>query len=128
MWCCSDVAIVIQAKDNDKLLKAAKYWDEKHDLDGYYTVEQLLSDADSDVITKDGKYRLIVWRIIKWYAGVDNEKTYVSQEFFESLTDFGIKYDFVRIGAKMGDYETKKNLNSGLIYPDQSIWFNSKYI
>lgn len=49
----SDVAVVINAKDSDKLLKAAKDWDKKYNLDGYNIVEYLIRGADKDVITKD---------------------------------------------------------------------------
>lgn len=124
----SDVAVVINAKDSDKLLEAVKDWDKRHNLDGYNTVECLIRGADKDVITKDQEYRLLVWNSIKWYANVSDEKVFVPQEFFESLDDYDIPYDFVRIGEEMGDYEMQGDLNSGIVYPDQSLWFNEELI
>ena len=46
----SDVAVVFEAKDTDKLLKAAKDWDKKHNLDGSFTVEDLIDEAIEGMI------------------------------------------------------------------------------
>lgn len=99
----SSVFIVIDMKDNDKLLKSARDWDKKYNLDRHHAVENLIGEADKDVITEDDKYRIIIWRGIKWYAKISDDKCFKNQEFFESLNDYGIKCDFVRIGE-----ETKK--------------------
>lgn len=120
----SNVAIVIDAKDNDKLSEAAKDWDKKYNLDGNYTVEHLINKAYKDVTTKDKKYRLIVWDSIKWYSDISPEKIFVSQKFFGSLDEYDIPYDFVRIGEEMGDYDAFGDLDSGVVYPDQKMWFN----
>lgn len=122
----SDIAVVINAKDSDKLLVAAKDWDKKYNLDGYNTVEYLIRGADKDVITKDREYRLIVWNSIKWYANIGCD--YASQKFFESLDDYDIEYDFVRIGEEMGDYDSFGDLDSGVVYPDQCLWFDKDYL
>lgn len=124
----SNVAVVFEVKDTDKLMSAARDWDKEHDLDGDFTVEKLIDDADKDLITKDKKYHLLVWNSIKWYANVSAEKIFVPQEFFESLDDYDIPYDFVRIGEEMGDYEMQGDLDSGVVYPDQSLWFNEELI
>ena len=118
----SDVAVVIKAKDSDKLLKAAKDWDKKYNLNGYNTVEYLIRGTDKDVITKDQEYRLIVWNSIKWYANIGCD--YAGQKFFESLGGYDIEYDFVRIGEEMGDYDSFGDLDSSIVYPDQCLWFN----
>lgn len=124
----SNVAVVFEVKDTDRLMNAARDWDKEHDLDGHFTVESLIDDADKDLITKDKNYHLLVWNSIKWYANVSDEKVFVPQEFFESLDDYDIPYDFVRIGEEMGDYEMQGDLNSGIVYPDQSLWFNEELI
>ena len=121
----SDVAVVFEVKDTDKLLKAAKDWDKKYNLDGSFTVESLIDEADKNVTTKDKKYHLLAWYNIKWYAKLSKEKIYLSQEFFE--TDHGIKYDFARIGEEMGDYEVKGDLNSGIVIPSQCLWFDEEF-
>lgn len=114
----SDVAVVFEAKDTDKLLKAAKDWDKKYNLDGHFTVENLIDDADKNMISKDKKYHLLVWNSIEWYAAsiadITGEKIHKNQEFFESLNDYGIKYDLVRIGEEMGDSVILGNLGSGV--------------
>lgn len=62
----SDVAIVFDVNDTDKLMKAAEDWDKKHDLYGnLLTVKSLIDEADKDIITKDKKYRLLVWKNIE---------------------------------------------------------------
>ena len=71
-------------KDNDKFLKSAKDWDKKYNLDRHHSVENLIGEADKDVITEDGKYRIIVWRGIKWYAKISDDKCFKNQEFFLS--------------------------------------------
>ena len=120
----SDVAVVFEAKDTDKLLKAAKDWDKKRNLDGCFTVEALIDEATKDATTKDKKYRLLAWDSIKWYAKLSKEKVYLNQEFFESLDEYDIKYDFARIGEEMGDYDVKGDLDSGIVFPSQCLWFN----
>ena len=37
-----------------------------------------------------------------------------TKNFFESLNDYGIKYDLVRIGEEMGDSVILGNLGSGV--------------
>ena len=81
----SDVVVVFETKDTDKLLKAAKDWDKKHNLDGHFTVENLIDDADKNMISKDKKYHLLVWNSIEWYAAsiadITGEKIHKNQEF-----------------------------------------------
>ena len=48
----SDVAVVFEANDTDKLLKAAKDWDKKYNIDGYFTVKALIDIADKNMISK----------------------------------------------------------------------------
>ncbi len=55
----SDVAVVFEAKDTDKLLKAAKDWDKKHNLDGSFTVEALIDEADKNVYLRPSIRRTI---------------------------------------------------------------------
>ena len=124
----SDVAVVFEVKDTDRLMNAARDWDKKHDLDGDFTVEKLIDGANKDLITKDKKYHLLVWNSIKWYANFSAEKVFVPQEFFESLDDYDIPYDFVRIGEDMGDYEIQGDLDSDIVYPEQSLWFNKEFV
>lgn len=113
---CSSVFIVIEMKDNDKLLKATKEWDKEYNLDRHHSVENLIGEADKDVITEDNKYRIIVWRGIKWYAKISDDKCFKNQEFFESLNDYDIKCDFVRIGEETSCYDVKEDLRSGVVY------------
>lgn len=120
----SVVVVVFETKDADKLLKAAKDWDKKYNLDGHFTVENLIDYADKDAITKDKKYRFIVWNNIKWYTDITGEKIYKNQEFFESLDDYGIKYDLIRIGEEMGDFDILGNLGSGVAFTSQCLWFD----
>ena len=81
----SDVVVVFETKDTDKLLKAAKDWDKKHNLDGSFTVEALINEADKNVTTKDKKYHLLAWNSIEWYAAsiadITGEKIHKNQEF-----------------------------------------------
>ena len=124
----SNVAVVFEVKDTDKLLKAAKDWDKKYNLDGIFTVEALIDEADKNVTTKDKKYHLLAWYSIKWYAKISKEKVYLNQEFFESLDEYDIKYDFVRIGEEMGDYDVKGGLDSEIVLPDQCLWFDEESV
>ena len=119
----SQVAIVIKTADNDKFAEAISDWDKKYNLDEDGGAKCLLKYADIDKESKDGKYRIISWESVKWYS-----ECFKDVDFFESLDDYGIEYDFVRIGEEMGDYEVNGSLGSGLIYPNQSIWFDSESI
>lgn len=121
----SQVAVVIKTADNNKFAEAINDWDEKHNLDGYHSTKYLLKNADKDKKSKDGEYRIISWNDIKWYSGIEG---FENVDFFENLDYYDIEYDFVRIGEEMGDYEVDGYLGSGIIYPDQNIWFNDEYI
>lgn len=121
----SQVAIVIKTADNNKFAEAINDWDKKYNLDEHHSAKYFLKYADVDEESKDGKYRLISWDDVKWYSCIEGFK---DVDFFENLDNYDIEYDFVRIGEEMGDYEVEGDLNSGLIYPDQSIWFNDEYI
>ena len=121
----SDVAIVIKTTDNNKFAKAINDWDKERNLDGYKSAKDLLKNADKDRESKDGKYRIISWNGIKWYSGI---KGFENVDFFENLDEYDIQYDFVRIGEAMGDYDCSGDLDSGLVYPDQSLWFDKELI
>lgn len=121
----SQVAVVIKTADNNKFAEAVNDWDKKYNLDEYHSVKYLLKYADVDKESKDGEYRLISWDGVKWYSCIEGFK---DVDFFDSLDDYDIEYDFVRIGEEMGDYEVEGDLNSGLIYPNQSIWISDECI
>ena len=121
----SQVAVVIKTVDNNKFTEAINDWDKKYNLDGYRSAKYLLKNADKDRESKDGEYRIISWNDIKWYSGI---KGFENVDFFENLDEYDVQYDFVRIGEDMGDYECSGDLDSGLVYPDQSLWFNKELI
>lgn len=121
----SQVAIVIKTADNDKFLEAINAWDLDKKLHECNSARYFLKHADVDKESKDGKYRLISWDSVKWYSGIEEFK---DVEFFENIDNYDIEYDFVRIGEEMGDYEVKGVLGSGLICPNQNIWFNNECI
>ena len=121
----SQVAVVIKTADNDKFAEAINDWDERYNLKGCYSVKHLIKCADVDEKSKDGEYRIISWDDIKWYSDI---KGFKDVDFFEHLDDYDIEYDLIRIGEEMGDYEVNGELRSGLIWPNQDIWFDDKYI
>ena len=121
----SQVAVVIRTADNNKFTEAINDWDKKYNLDEDDGAKHLLKCADVDKESKDGEYRIISWDNIKWYSGIEG---FENVDFFENLYDYDIEYDFIRIGEEMGDYEVEGDLNSGLICPNQNIWFDDEYI
>jgi hypothetical protein len=101
MGYCSDVRILIEEKNFNKLCKKSKKEFPKHSfMDCIDIKQERIGKADQD---KEVKYIYFGWDCVKFY--------YEEAEFIENFVKDLDEFHYVRIGENLDDIDEQHNLN-----------------